>query len=59
MHHISEEDCRTDTRDKFAKHKFPFWRQTWGKMPFPSLWNSLPELIKKQIINTFKHNVKN
>ena len=27
----------------------------------PSLWNSLPELIKKtdNLINTFKHNVKN
>ena len=56
--------CRTDTRNKFAKLKTPFrktnMRQKAISFVGPSLWNILPELIKKtDNLNTFKHNVKN
>ena len=56
--------CRTDTINKFAKLKIPFRKTNIGQKAFsfigPSLWNSLPELIKKtDNLNTFKHNVKN
>ena len=54
--------CRIDTRNKFAKLKICFCKTDMGqKATFfgPSLWNSLPELIKKNPdnLNTFKHNV--
>ena len=43
--------CRIDTRNKFAKLKIPFRKTNMGKKAIsfvgPSLWNSLPELIKK------------
>ena len=56
--------CRIDTRNKFAKLKIPFcktnMRQKAISFVGPSLWNSLPELIKKtDNLNIFKHNVKN
>ena len=56
--------CRIDTRNKFAKLKIPFRKTNMGQKAIsfvgPSLWNSLPELIKKtDNVNTFKHNVKN
>ena len=56
--------CRIDTRNKFAKLKIPFRKTNMGQKAIsfvgPSLWNSLPELIKKtDNLNTFKHNVKN
>ena len=56
--------CRIDTRNKFAKLKIPFcktnMRQKAISFVGPSLWNSLPESIKKTAkLNTFKHNVKN
>ena len=50
--------CRIDTRNKYAKLKIPFRKTNMGQRAIsfvsPSLWNSLPELIKK----TNKHNVK-
>ena len=43
--------CRIDTRNKFAKLKTPFRKTNMGQKAIsfvgPSLWNSLPELIKK------------
>ena len=56
--------CRIDSRNKFAKLKIPFRETNMGQKAIsfvgPSLWNSLPELIKKtDNLNTFKHNVKN
>ena len=43
--------CRIDTRNKFAKLKIPFRKTNMGQKATsfvgPSLWNSLPELIKK------------
>ena len=46
--------CRIDTRNKFTKLKIPFPKTNMGQkaMSFvgPSLWNSLPELIKKKRI---------
>ena len=43
--------CRIDTRNKFAKLKIPFRKTIIGQKAIsfvgPSLWNSLPELIKK------------
>ena len=55
---------RIETRNKFAKLKIPFHKTSMGQKAIsfvgPSLWNSLPELIKKaDNLNTFKHNVKN
>ena len=43
--------CRIDTRNKFTKLKIPF-HKTKKAISFvdPFLWNSLPELIKNQII---------
>ena len=56
--------CRIDTRKKFAKLKIPFRKSNMGQKAIsfvgPSLWNNLPEFIKKtDNLNTFKHNVKN
>ena len=56
--------CRIDTRNKFAKFKISFGKINMGQKAISfvghSLWNSLPELIKKaDNLNTFKHNVKN
>ena len=56
--------CRIDTRNKFAKLKIPFRKTNMGQKAIsfvgPSLWNRLPELIKKtDNLNTFKRNVKN
>ena len=56
--------CRIDTRNKLAKLKIPFRKTNIGQKAIsfvgPSLWNSLPKLIKKtDNLNTFKHNVKN
>ena len=46
--------CRIDTRNKFAKLKIPFRKTNVGQKAISfvglSLWNSLPELIKKRII---------
>ena len=43
--------CRIDTRNKFAKLKIPFRKTNMGQKAIsfagPSLWNSLPELIKQ------------
>ena len=43
--------CRKDTRNKFTKLRIPFrktnMRQKAISFVGPSLWNSLPELIKK------------
>ena len=55
--------CRIDTKNKFAKLKIPFRKTNMGQKAIsfvgPSLWNRLPELIKKtDNLNTFKHNVK-
>ena len=45
--------CRTDTRNMFAKLKIPFRKTNMGQKAIsfvgPSLWNSLPELIKKTV----------
>ena len=54
---------RIDTRNKFAKLKILFRKTNMGQKAIsfvrPSLWNSLPELIKKtDNLNTFKHNLK-
>ena len=54
---------RIDTRNKFAKLKIPFHKTNMEQKAIsfagPSLWNSLPELIKKaDNLNTFKHDVK-
>ena len=46
--------CRIDTRNKFSKFKIPFRKTKMGQKAISvvgrSLWNSLRELIKKQII---------
>ena len=46
--------CRIDTRNKFAKLKIPFWETNMEQKTISfiglSLLNSLPRLIKKQII---------
>ena len=52
-----------DTRNSFAKLKHPFRKTNTGQKTLlyigPSLWNNLPETIKKtNNLNTFKHNVK-
>ena len=43
--------CRIHRRNKFAKLKIPFRKTNMGQKATsfvgPSLWNSLPELIKK------------
>ena len=43
--------CRIDTRNKFAKYKIPFRKTNMGQKAIsvvnPSLWNILPQLIKK------------
>ena len=43
--------CRIDTRNKYAKFKIPFRKTNIEQKAIsfvgPSLWNSLPELIKK------------
>ena len=43
--------CRIDTRNEFAKLKVPFHKTNMGQKAIslvgPSLWNSLPEVIKK------------
>ena len=56
--------CRIDTRNKFAIVKILFRKTNMGQKAIsfvaPSLWNSLPELLKKtDNLNTFKHNVTN
>ena len=55
---------RINTRNKFPKLKIPFRKTNIGQKAIsfvgPSLWNSLPEVIKKpDNVITFKHNVKN
>ena len=46
--------CRIDTRNKFAKLKIPFWERNMEQKAISfiglSLLNSLPRLIKKQMI---------
>ena len=46
--------CRIDTRNKFAKLKIPFHKTNIAQKALsfvgPSLWGSLPALIKKWII---------
>ena len=46
--------CRTDTRNSFARLKHSFRKTNTGQKTLsyigPSLWNSLPETIKKRII---------
>ena len=56
--------CKIGTRNKFAKLKILFRKTNMGQKAIsfvgPSLWNNLPELIKKtDNLNTFKHSVKN
>ena len=56
--------CRIDTRNQLAKPKIPFCKTNMGQKAIsfvvPSLWNRLPESIKKtNNLNTCKHNVKN
>ena len=49
--------CRIDTRNKFAKLKIPFCTTNMAKKAIsfvgPSLWKSLPALIKKT--NNLRH----
>ena len=46
--------CKIDIRNKFAKLKIPCRKTNLGQKAIsfvgPSLWNSLPEFIQKQII---------
>ena len=54
---------RIDTRNSFGKLKHPFGKTNTGQKTLsyigPSLWNNLPETVKKMnSLNTFKHNVK-
>ena len=46
--------CKIDTRNSFAKLKHPFRKTNTGQKTLsyigPSLWNNLPETIKKRII---------
>ena len=67
-HHLKEifefdPDCTIYSRNKFAKLKIPFCKTNMGQKAIsfvdPSLWNRLPEIIKKTgNLNTFKHNDK-
>ena len=56
--------CRIGTRNNFYKlKKNPFRKTNMGQKTIsyigPSIWNSLPDAIKKaSSLNTFKHNVK-
>ena len=55
--------CRIDTRNSFSKLNHPFRKTNTGQKTLSyigsSLWNNLPETIKKtNNLNTFKHNVK-
>ena len=56
--------CNLDTRNKSAKLKIPFRKANMGQKAAisfvrPSLWNSLPELIKKtDNLNAFKQMLK-
>ena len=55
--------CRLDTRNNLAELKNPFHKTNMGQKIIsyigPSLWNSLPDSIKKaNTLNTFKDNVK-
>ena len=55
--------CRINARNSFAKLKHPFCKTNTGQRTLscigPSLWNNLPETIKKRNnLNTFKHKVK-
>ena len=56
--------CRKGTRNRLAKFRHPFRKANTGQKTLsyigPSLWNNLPETIKKtNNLNTFKRNVKN
>ena len=46
--------CKIGTKNKFAKRKISFCKANMGQKSIsfvgPSLWNNLPELIKKRII---------
>ena len=37
-----------NTRNSFAMLKHPFRKTNTGRKPYPSLWNNLPETIKKK-----------
>ena len=55
--------CWIETGNKIAKLKIPFRKTNMGQKAIsffgPSLWNSLPELIKKvDNLNTFTRSVK-
>ena len=55
--------CSIDTQKISAKPKNPFRKTNMGQLIIsyigPSLWNSLPDSIKKaNSLNTFKHNFK-
>ena len=55
--------CRIDTRNSFAKLKHPFRKTNTGQKTFscngPSLWNNLPETIKKtNNLSSSKNKVK-
>ena len=55
--------CRISTRNNFSKLKNPFRKTNMGQKAIsyigPSIWNSLPDSIKRaNSLNTFKHNVK-
>ena len=56
--------CRIGARNNFSKLKNSFHKTNMGQKAIsfigPSIWNSLPDSIKKaNSLNTFKHNVKN
>ena len=56
-------NCRIGTRNNFSKLKNSFCKTNMGQKTIsyigPSIWNSLPDSIKKaNFLNTFKHNVK-
>ena len=57
--------CRIELRRNFAKVKVRFRKTSMGQDGLsyigPSLWNNLPESLKKNntVLNTFKHNLKN
>ena len=55
--------CKIDIRNNFFKLKNYFRKTNMGQKTIsyfgPSIWNSLPDPIKKvNSLNTFKHNVK-
>ena len=55
--------CKIGTKNNFSKLKNPFCKTNMGQKVIsyigPSIWNSLPDPIKRaNSLNTFKHNIK-